>query len=133
ENIPSWDVEGPAERDGEVGEVAADTLAALEHVHRGGERVARAVLELDVVMDPIADRLHPGATRFRLAEELPGPPHQLVRKAVAAREREVEELARDLVDRALGCRGGVQVGLVRYSDHSVITQNQLALRHDEAF
>src|SRR5206468_7083883 len=72
EHIARRDVEGTAERDGKVRQVAAHALAIPQYVHRGGQRIAGPVLELDVVMDPVATGLDPGAAWFRLAEQLPG-------------------------------------------------------------
>ena len=115
-----------------MGQVAADTPALLQHIHRRGQRVARAVLKLDVVVDPVADRLHPRSARLRLAEQLPGHPHEAVGQAVAAGQGEVEQLARHLVDRKLGRGRGLGIGLVRDGDHRVVTQRQLALGHHQA-
>jgi hypothetical protein len=56
---PCRDVEGPAQRDHEVGEIAADADAL-------DQRVDREVLELlvfrgevDMLLDPVLDREHP--------------------------------------------------------------------------
>src|SRR5207245_10179422 len=58
----------------------------------------RPVLKRDVVVHPVTDRLHPGAAGSGPSEELPGHAHQLVGEAVAAGQREVQQLTRDLVD-----------------------------------
>src|ERR1700675_2717796 len=70
--------------------------------------------------------------RGRLPKQIPGHPHQLVRQAIPAGQREMQELAGQLLDRLLGHRRGVGIGLVRDRADRVVTKHQGPGRHDEA-
>jgi hypothetical protein len=43
----------------------------------------------------------------------------------------VQQLARDIVNAELSSAGSVRIGLIWHGDHSVITQEQVTLRHHE--
>src|SRR4029077_20470716 len=112
EDVASWDAHRSAEGYREVREVSTHSGAIVEDVDRGRQGIARAVLELEVVVDPITDGLHPRPARFGLAEALPGRVHHHVREAVPGRQRVVQQLARDLLDECRADARAFGVGLV---------------------
>src|SRR5713101_9647045 len=101
EHVASGDAHRSAEGYREVREISTDSGAIVEDVEGGRQRVARAVLELEVVVDPVAERLHARPDWLGLAEELPGRGHHHVREAIPAWEGEVQQLAGDLLDQSL--------------------------------
>src|SRR5882724_3121776 len=70
--IARRNVHAAAERDRQMGIVAADAPAFIVGFpsRLGGAGVL--VAECDVAMDEIADRLHPGPARLRVLEQFPG-------------------------------------------------------------
>src|SRR5260370_5823041 len=112
-------------------DLTADPLSASEDVDGSRQRVAGAVLEADVVVDPVADRLHARPARLGRPEQLPGGAHELVGKAVAARQGVVEELARNLFHPRLADAGTVWIGLIRGQADSVVAKRQGALRGED--
>src|SRR4029453_3164612 len=68
--VTRGDVHTTAERDGEMGEVAAHALAILEGLNSGLGRTREAVAELNVTMYEIADRLDALPARRRRTEQL---------------------------------------------------------------
>src|SRR5216683_733787 len=58
EHVASRDAHRSAEGYREVREVSTDSGAIVEDVESGRQWIARAVLELEVVVDPVADGLH---------------------------------------------------------------------------
>src|SRR5437870_1993369 len=93
-HVASGEVEGAAECDGRVGEIAADAVAAFDDFGGGKVRTAGTETVLDIVVDPIADCLHALDAMFDLAELVPGEVHELVRIAITARQRVAQKVSR---------------------------------------
>src|ERR1700744_4251987 len=87
--IARGDVHAAAQRDRQVREVAADAGPLAEAVQRGARGARGLVVELQVVVDEVADRLHASPAHRRAAEGVPRELHQLaVDLAIAAGEQE---------------------------------------------
>ena len=94
---PGGDVGGPAQGDGQVREVAADSGAVHEGVHGGGQAVAGADLVVQVAGDPVDDGLHLVAA-LEIAEAPPHEPLEAVRRAVAAAVQEAHRIGGQVAD-----------------------------------
>ena len=92
--IPGGNIHTAAERDGQVGVVAADPDALVEHLpcRPGGARIL--IIESDMVVDIIADRLCAGPPRRRLAEKVPSCLGQQIRLAIPAAQQKDQSLFR---------------------------------------
>jgi hypothetical protein len=102
--ITRRDVHATAQRDRQVGKVAA-YAAALDHDVGGGPGGAgMLVAEADMGMDEIADRLHARPARKRVAEARPGLLHQTLGLAVPAAEQERQRIVWQLCDLVLARR-----------------------------
>jgi hypothetical protein len=84
EDIAGRDVERPAERDCQMGEVTADTVPGQVDVNGAGQGRRAAVLEGQVAVHVVADGLDPAVTWRQPAEAGPRLIAQHVRQAVAA-------------------------------------------------
>src|SRR5215217_6692507 len=102
EDIASGNVEGTAERNREVGEVPAHSISAGVNIGGRGPRVASAVLELEMIMNVIADGLHPPIARRRVAEAFPGLGAEHVWQAEAAGKNVDQRLVGELIWGYLG-------------------------------
>ena len=69
--IPGRNVHAAAEGDRQMRVVAADALALFERLPRGSRRSGVLVVERDVAMDVVADRLHASGAGGRSAEQIP--------------------------------------------------------------
>lgn len=97
-DVARGEVEGAVERDGEMGEVAADAVAALEDVPSGEIGPAGHVGVFDVLIQPEADGLDARPAVLDVAEFFPGEVGEFVGVAVAAGERVAEVLGREFID-----------------------------------
>src|ERR1700733_12204005 len=71
-DVARGDVEAATEGQREMGEVAADADAFVEGLERRPGRARLQIVELDVLMHEIADRLHTAPSRHDRAEHVPG-------------------------------------------------------------
>src|SRR5271166_1965239 len=109
-----------------MSEVATDA-GALEIGFVGGPGRARVlVVEYDMAVDEIADRLDPPPASRRIAEKVPGDLAQLVGFYVAAAHQIEQRLVRQIRDGNL--RGGWQdgIGPVADFDDAVIRDGEVA-------
>jgi hypothetical protein len=96
--IPRWNIQGAAKRDGQMREIAAYTRTLAESL-RGRSSGARIlIIESDVVVNVIADCLHPVPARLSLAEKVPGSLREQVRFAVPAAQQKDQSLFRQVLD-----------------------------------
>jgi len=109
-----------------VGEVPADADPPLEHIDRGRIGSGGAVIEADIVVDPVADSLHSLPPQRRHPEQVDGRVRQHVGEAIAARQRVDEELAGQILDLMLHRFRADLVQRARRSDLSVVTQTRLS-------
>jgi len=86
-HIARWEVEGAIEGDGEMREITADPIAALQDIPRRQIGPAGHVTILDVVMHPAADGLNARHPVLDVAEFPPSEIYQLVGVAIPARQR----------------------------------------------
>ena len=117
--IARRNVHAAAERDGEMGVVAADALALVVGFPRGLGGARMLVAERDVTMDVIADRLHPRPARRRILEQLPGDIRQPVGLAIPAAEQINQRIRRQVLDRMLNRRGNHGIGQAAVADDAV--------------
>src|SRR5215207_6261643 len=82
--VARWNIHAPAERDGEVCEIAAHAEALVVSVPCGPRGARVLVSEDEPLVDVIADGLDPRPTWFRAPEQRPGDLRQAVCVAVAA-------------------------------------------------
>src|SRR5437870_1859588 len=83
-HIACWKIEGAIERDGEVREITANAIAALQDVPRRKIGPAGHVSILDVVVQPAADGLNARHSMLDVTEFPPGEIRQLVGVAIPA-------------------------------------------------
>ena len=93
-DVAGGQIEGAAERDGRVGEIAADAVATLDDFRGGEVRPPGGKAVFNVLVNPITDSLHAGQAVGNHAEEVPGEVEQLVGIAVAAGQRVAEHFGR---------------------------------------
>jgi len=86
-DVAGGDVEAPAERDGDVGEIAADAEALDQDFRRGNVGAARTKAVLDIVVGPVADGLDALHAVFDVAELQPREIEDLVGVDITAGER----------------------------------------------
>ncbi len=109
EHVPGGDVQRPAERDREMGEVTAYPAAGLVDVDGAGQRGRAAVLEGEVAVHVVADGLHPAVPGRQPAEPGPGLVAEHVRQAVPARQGIDQGVVGEIVGCGFGC---ILVGLL---------------------
>ena len=122
EHVAGRDVQRPAERDREVGEVTADPAPRHVDVGRAGQGRRAAVLEGQVVVHVIADGLHPAVPGLQAAEARPGLVAEHVRQAVAARQGVDQGVVGEGVGRALGRILVRLLGLVRHHGDGLVPE-----------
>jgi hypothetical protein len=129
--VAGRDVHAAAERDGEMGEVAADA-DALMHGLAGATSWARVgITEPNFRVNEIADRLHTlGAGQ--LSELRPGEIGELVAIAVAAREQEQQRFVGKVGDRRRPQVGWCLVRLARVPNHEAIGERDEPRRNFDA-
>ena len=102
-------------------EIAADANPLVKGIERRAVSASFEVIELEMAMDKIANRLHPSPTRWRISEGSPGKIKQFaIDLAVTAGEKERQGLQRDLTDVVLGRFRGVNVQLARVANDGLI-------------
>src|SRR6476646_7813817 len=94
EDVAGRDVERATHRDAQLGEVAADAIALKVDVEGGRQRIGAGGPELDLIVDPVADRLNPRPTGRGLPEQVPGRVGKYIRQDVATRQGEHQGLVR---------------------------------------
>ena len=97
--IARGNVHGPAERDGEMREVAADTEPLFQTLHSGARRARMRVAEFEMIVDEIENRLHARPARFHVAELRPGETAELVDLAIPATPEIAQRLIRQFLHR----------------------------------
>jgi len=120
-SVTRRDIQAAAERYRQVREIAADANPLVKGVERRAVSASFQVIEPEMAMDKIANRLHPGPTRWRITEGSPGKIKQFaIYLAVTAGEKERQGLQRQLTDVVLGRFRGVNVQLARVANDSLI-------------
>ena len=127
-DIAGRNVQRPAQRDHQVGEVAAHSVAGLEGVLRRPPRTGAAGAVLQVVPHPVLDAGDQLEAALMVAEPLPRRGAEHVGLAVATRQGERQGRARQLVGWVEhGARiGGVE--FVRHLDYRVVRDQRLTGR-----
>ena len=92
-----------------MGIVAADALAFLIGLPRRLAGAGVLISEGDMMMDKIADRLHPRPARRRFLEQLPGDVRKPVGLAIAAAQQIYQGIRGQVLDR-MGTFQAVLVG-----------------------
>ena len=87
-----------AERDREVREVATDAGAVDEAAVGGPERIGIRVIEDDMAIDEITDRLDAAPSRRCLPERRPGEVAQTIGVAIAAAQQKNQNFVRQILD-----------------------------------
>lgn len=89
-----------AERQGEMGEIPADTDAFVISFPCGAGRARMLIIERHVLVDEVADCLDPRPP-FHMPEHRPRNLGQAIRLAIAASQQEQQSLVREILDRVL--------------------------------
>lgn len=111
-----------------MGKVAADALL-LGHCLRCGTRCPRLhVVEADMSVHEIADRLHAGPTGVRGLEQAPRLLRQKVGIAIPASLQKHEGLERQILNRVLPRAGHGGIRLARVAEDAIRRQAEVALR-----
>jgi len=85
-DISGRNIEAPAQSDGEMGKIAANTYLLLEGVQRGAVRSSHPIVKTKVVVNKVTNGLDPAPTRSDRAKSVPGEIQQLaINLAIAAR------------------------------------------------
>ena len=117
--IARRDVHAAAQRDRQMGKVAAHPATFDQDVGGRPGRAGVLVAEADVGMDEIADRLHARPAERRVAEAGPGCCHQPLGLAVPAGQEKHERVVRQLRDLVLARRRFDHVGHAGIRDQRV--------------
>src|SRR5205823_2563955 len=89
-DITRRDIEASAKGNGEMHEIAANTLAIAINFQRAFLRISEVIAEGDVIMHPITDRLHAGPAWPRRTKESPRFIVQFVDFTVTTRKQKTE-------------------------------------------
>ena len=122
ENIAGRDVQRPAERHREMGEVTADPASWPVDVGGTGQGGRAAVLEGQVAVHVIADGLHPAVPGLQAAETGPRLVAEHVGQAVAARQGVDQGGVGERIGRALRRILIHFLGLVRHHGHGLVAE-----------
>ena len=96
------DIEATTKSNCEVCKVPANSCGFSKGVERAAIRSGSLIVELDVLMDEITNRLHPRPTFFDRSKAFPGKVAQLaIDFAIAAAEKELERLVGQILNRML--------------------------------
>ena len=104
--IASRDVHAAAERDGQMGEVAAHAYAFLHRVAGATCRPRVGITELDFRVNEVANRLHASVAAGYVPEHEPGEIGEFVAVPIAARSQEHQHFIGKLTDRRRSRLGG---------------------------
>jgi hypothetical protein len=120
------------ERDGEVGEIAAHAVSALQYSPDGKIGLARQVAKLDVIRQPPAGRLDAKPAVLNAVEFVPREPGESVRVAIAAEPRVAQQLRRQFARSPRHrARKVVVVRLRRGGDNRIVPEEvQAGSEHD---
>jgi len=130
--ITRRDVHAAAQRDRQVGKVAAHA-ATLDHDVGGGPgRAGVLVAEGDMGMNEIADRLHARPARRCRAEAGPSRVHETIGLAVSAAQQEDQRVVRQFRDLVCARRRFDRVGQARIRDQRVRGNCELACRRHQS-
>ena len=100
--IPCRDIEATTEGDREVRKIPANPGAVLKSLACRAIRPGLLIVELDVLMDEITNRLNPRPTFFDRSKAFPGKVTQLtIDFAIAAAEKELDRLVGQILNRML--------------------------------
>ena len=108
-----------------MSEVPADADPRLIDVDRGRVRVAGGVIKADIVVNPVADRLHSLPPQRGGPEQVQGRVRQHVGQAIATGQHVDEDLARQILDPVLDRYRADLVQRGRRGDVRVVTQARL--------
>src|SRR6185295_7851074 len=97
--IARRDIHAAAERDGQMGIVAADALAFLISLPRRLAGARMLISKGDVTVHEIADRLDPRPARRRFLEQSPRDVRKPVGLAIAAAEQINQSIRRKVLNR----------------------------------
>jgi CoA-transferase family III len=130
-DVTRGNVEATAESDGEMGEIATDADPLVERLERSASRSGLLIIELDMAVHEVANRLHASPSWRRRSEHVPGRLTQPVGFAIAAAHEIDEALVGQVGDgNFLGVRNeGVELAVV--FDRGVAPERQIAHRGDE--
>ena len=115
-SVTCRNVKRATEADGEVLKVAADSDALRVHIQRSAGRTRKLVAERHVVMDPIADGLHPLIPMRNSAEQLCGNRRKQIDFAIAAVHKIRKCLGWQLLHRHLARMEVLLIRLARVAD-----------------
>ena len=102
-DVARRNVEAAAQRHREMGEISANAYSLVERLERSSGRSRLQIVELDVLMDKIANRLHASPPRRDGAEHIPSSLAQLVRFAISAPHEVEQALVGQVRDGNLSC------------------------------
>lgn len=94
--VARWNVHAPAERNGEMREVAAYTNAFVHGIGGAAGGACIRITESDFSMHEIANRLHPLRATGHLPELRPGEVGELVAIAIPALKKEQQHIVRKI-------------------------------------
>src|SRR6202035_1553038 len=92
--ISRRNIEAAAERDREMCEVATDASLLRKGPRGASGAISILIAERDVLVNEIADRLHPAPARGGAAEQRPGPVHHQVGFTITAAEEVYQGVVR---------------------------------------
>ncbi len=129
--IARRNVHATAQRDRQMGKVAAYAATLEQDLGGGPGGTSVLVAEVDVGMNEIADRLHTRPTRLRRAEARPRLPHQTLGLAVSAAKQEHQRVVRQFCDFVLPRRQFDRIGQTRICDQGIRGNCELAHRRHQ--
>ena len=97
--VTCGNIHAAAERDCEVHEIPADADAFAKHIPRRSVHASLHIIELDMMVDEVTDRLHTRPTCGRRGKAIPGKFVELaVNFAIPASKEELEHLIRQFLN-----------------------------------
>src|SRR5450432_230212 len=117
--IARRNVQAAAQGDRQVGEIAADALTFVESLPGGLGGSGELITERDVLVNEVADRLHPPPAERDVGKLVPSELGHLVGLAIAAPQEEDQRLLRQLRDGVLNGRRNDRLPLAAVVDGRV--------------
>src|SRR6185369_9079211 len=114
-----WNIHATTKGDSEVGIVAADPASSMENLRCTARGASVLVVEDNMVVNVIADRLHSRISWRHAAEELPGRLGQQIGLAITAAQQEHQILFRQILNGVLPSGGHDLIKLPAILHHAI--------------
>ena len=124
--VTRGNIQGAAEGDGQMLEVAADADAFSVDAERGANGIGELVAEDDLAVNPVTNRLNTLPAFGKAAEEFGGGVRQKIDFAVAAIHQKLQDVLREIFNRNFACTEILLVGQTGIFDQRGIVKANLS-------